>query len=133
MAAFTAMPIVMNSIKCSYEQLQHMMKSDYNSFLFCSQANSKRMAWAETRDMAMEMKCCWGKSSSRAHVITAANRGTRQLISQTKNRVEATINKPTAQTSKGHDHSRASATSAARRATRGQTAHSETTATTVTM
>jgi hypothetical protein len=57
--------------------------------------------------------------SSRAHAIIVTNRGTRQATAQTRKTAETTISKPAAQTSKGHDHSRASATSAVRRATRG--------------
>ncbi len=41
---------------------------------------------------------------------------------------KTTISKPAARTSRGHDHSRASATSAVRRATKGLTAQNITTA-----
>ena len=75
-------------------------------------------------------KCPWGTLSSRAHVSTATNRGTRQATAQTRKMIEATISKPAAQTSKGHDRSRASATSAVRRATKGLTAQNVTSAAT---
>jgi len=72
-------------------------------------------------------------SSSRAHAIIALIRDTRQVTAQTRKMAEATISKPAAQTSKGHDYSRASATSAMRRATRGQTAQRKMTASTTIM